>query len=131
MERRDFNRIKVHAEGSFVIENEGKFNTEFVGHIEDISEKGIKIRMDVQENENLLVAERILRKGTRVHFQAMENFPLYGNEVTKIFNGTACVVYKDTREDCVVIGCEIKEMSDSVKEYIKDRKISRYMSRTN
>ncbi len=131
MERRDFNRIKVHAEGSFVIESEGRFGTEFVGYIEDISEKGIKIRMDAGENENLFSAERILNKGTRIHFQAMENFPLYGNEVTKIFNGTASVVYKETREDSVIIGCEIKEMSDSVREYIKDRKISRYMSRTN
>lgn len=127
MERRGYKRIKINAEGSFIIFFDETCVSEFVGHIVDISDNGIRISVIASEEENTDNLDAVIHEGCEIRFQAMESFSLYGREVTKIFRGEAHVVRKELRDGILVLGCEMKEVTDSMKRYLEERKVSKYM----
>lgn len=126
MERRAYERINVQAKGSFVISDDEKFIAEFVAYIDDISESGLKIKVDANEYDHII---DLIDTGSKISFQALESFELYGKEVTKIFNGNVNVVRKENDGDNFYIGCSIKPITEPLQNYIEDRKISIYIKR--
>ena len=125
MEKREYERIKVGAVGSFYVNSKDKYIGDFGGMIKDISEGGIRIETNWTENEDVL---RQIEVGGCINFEAYDEYEWYdGNNVSDIFSGRVKIIHKRMENDMLVLGCKI-ESSNNYERYIKDRKISVFIS---
>lgn len=124
MERRESERIDVHAKGTFMVKRGNDLVTEFVADIVDISEGGIRIEIADTEREKIqLITEECV-----VSFQAMEEYELYGNNRYQYFFGDMVIVRKIQNGDSIVLGCKMPFLPDITRKYIDDRKVSIYIN---
>lgn len=126
MDRRTYERVKAEAKGTFIIRQGGKYIAEFVAGIEDISEAGIKVIVNAEEYDHV---QELIGAGSQLSFQAVDNYNLYGNDVTKIFNGTVSVVRKELNGQSLLLGCKIRPLTRELQEYIEERKVSVFIER--
>ena len=126
MDRRFYESVKTTAMGAFVIKNNGIYAMEFTGAIEDISECGMKIRVENGDYEQIL---KVLKDDSRISFQAFDDFNLFGNDVSSIFGGDVEVVRNEVIDGKLFIGCKIRQLSDSLRKYIDEKKMSVFIGR--
>lgn len=122
LERRYYRRISVDASGTLILKN--GINSEVVGKIDDISESGFKVIIDITQNEKIM---SMINEGDEFDFQALEKFDLYGKENSSIFNGKAVVVRKMLINTSLILGCKMNGLSPSTEKYISEKKLSSYI----
>lgn len=126
MERRAYERIKVEARGTFFIINDDACVAEFVGNIVDISEAGIKVMVEPDKYEEAL---EMVSEGSQISFQAVDNFVLYGSDITELFSGKVFVVRKEADRNGIFLGCKIRPLTQTLQKYIDDKKISVFIEK--
>lgn len=121
MERRKYQRIKVSAESTFLMLDKKVIDREFCGVIDNISENGIKIVVNRTEAEHILP---LINTNDSIHFQAMDNFNLYGENIDAIVRGDAYVVRREIYDDSIIFGCKINELYTDISDldYISSRR---------
>lgn len=126
MEKRLYQRVLVGLISNFIIkENEPGFR-EFNGIIEDLSENGIRIR--IEDQSYLHIVEKI-KVGDKILFQSIDEYEMYGDTRTDIFSGEARVIRKSSDDGNVIVGCKIDKSSDEYSEYVKNKKMALFMKR--
>ena len=128
IERREYERIKVDAKGTFIIKQNEKYIREFVGDIVDISEVGIKICVNAELYEEII---SLINIGNQLTFQGLDKFKLYGSDVTRYFAGRLDIVRMEEKDGTLIIGCSFKRtgVNDNLLKYIDDRKVSVFVER--
>jgi len=126
MERREYERIPVAAEGIFIFENRKNSNREFAGIIKDICEGGFKIFVD---NKNYAEIFTENTRGEKVHFNIVDEYKLFGENISALLAGEATVVRQDTIEDSIVLGCKCTELYKALEKYVSEMKMTRYLNR--
>lgn len=124
--RRMYSRVDVNAPGSFYVKSGDELLGTFVGKIVDISEEGIKIEADNDKYEECLAK---VMEGSAISFQALEEFVLYGENTTEIFNGQAKIMRRIENDGLITLGCKISPQSPSFSKYVDDRRISVMISK--
>lgn len=113
--RRSFARVKVGA--PCVLYMNG---IEVIGSIYDISETGICIKFD--EDENNVDKSKFCEEGTIFEFASIDDFENLERKVeTAIFSGSAKVIWSDNEN---MVGCQFTKIPSSLENYIKNKKIS-------
>lgn len=127
MERREYQRINISAEGAFVFLNTDSTYRECQGLIEDISENGIKILLSNSLSDKSLPS---ISDDASLHFQAVDNYDLYGNKKTALIMGKAKVVRQELQDDFIVLGCRVSEYTSELVNYnyVSERKLSHYIN---
>lgn len=124
MEKREYQRITISAEGIFHLDSIASIDREFFGTIEDISEGGLKLVIHKADNPNI---QTKLKAGDSFHFQLIDEFDLFGNLVEEIISGTAIVKRIIDTGDSLIFGCAFKPSSDEIRDYVLNRRTSIYM----
>lgn len=125
MDRREYERIRVNAKGTFIVKKDDHLVNEFTARIVDISEKGIRIEVEDEDSKNKALQ---ITDENSVMFQAMEEFELYNGNTNEFFHGEVEVVHMKEDGDSIFLGCKLAYMPDSLKRYISDRKVSIFIS---
>lgn len=125
MDRREYERIRVNAKGTFIVKKEDNLVNEFVAKIVDVSEKGIRIEVDSEESKNKALQ---ITDENSIVFQAMEEFELYREKTFEYFHGEVEVVHMEEDGNSIFLGCKLAYLPDSLKKYISDRKVSIFIS---
>lgn len=121
MDRRLYKRTVVDLMSNFIVKpNEPGF-FEFEGKIYDISECGIKVLV---EGENAKTILDKIKLDDKIAFQSIDEYVLFNEKRTDIFQGDAKVIRISEDDNKVVIGCKIDRMTEEVEEYIKNKKMS-------
>lgn len=99
MDRRLYQRIRIDAESVFILNNKEISPREFPGIVEDISETGIKIVTRKDEASHIL---NYLSTGENLHFNVIDDYKLFGNEVNAIISGLVTIVRNEADDDFVI-----------------------------
>lgn len=128
MERREYTRVKVGAQGEFFLFEDGKVVYDFVGIVDNVCEGGLGIHVEREVYETVGVS---LEVGQRISFQAYDANGYSIREEEGIFHGNAEVVRKIMHDNILEIGCKIDDRSAEFMEYVKDKKVYLYISALN
>lgn len=128
MERRDYSRIKVSAEGAFFVQENGKNIYDFSGIIDNVCEGGICIKLEKTDYKQI---RDYLEIGKHISFQALDEKGYGVNHETGVFKGKVTVVRVDEDDDLVLVGCKIAGDCQEFQDYVKGKKIYMYMQAIN
>lgn len=124
MEKRKHQRVRVNVEGLFMLSGKNSLFRDFSGSIEDISEGGIKI---VVKNLSDSPATDSIELGDTIHFTGTDEYVVGKEGKITLVEGDATVVRKEQTDDEVIIGCQFDTLTNSLEEYIKDKKTSSFL----
>lgn len=128
MDRREYERIRVNAKGTFIVKKEEQLINEFIAKIVDVSEKGIRIEVEDEESKSKALK---IANDNIVMFQAMEEFELFKENTFEYFHGEVEIVHIEQDGNSIFLGCRLAYTPDSLKKYIEDRKVSIFISQMN
>lgn len=126
VERRNYRRVVVSLDSCFIIKDNEPGYREFNGVIEDLSECGIKIRV---EDQRFAKIAGELSIGDKITFQSIDEFEMFNEMHTEVFSGEAEIVRIDSTSNELVIGCKVFSSSNEFNEYVKNKKMALYMSK--
>lgn len=98
---------------------------EFIGIIEDISEGGIRIRVN---EEHFKEAVSTIKKGSIITFQSYDEYKLYQQIKEEVFSGEVEVLRVDNTPNGLFFGCKFVRLTKELEEYITNRKISVFVA---
>lgn len=125
MERRDYPRINISADGVFILKNDDTMYHEFSACISDISESGFKITLEKPNNSSILYK---LNVDDMLSFNMVDKYKLFDEDVETILDGTAIIKRKINKDDCVILGCRFYNPSEELISYVSDKKTASFMS---
>lgn len=130
MDRREFSRVEVGAQGAFYLRDDGKLIYEFTGIVDNVSEGGLGVLV---ENEIYEKVCSYLEIGQRFSFQAYDDKGYNMNEEEGSFYGEATVVRKTVANDTIMVGCKIDNTCEDFRKYVEGKKVYLYLKsiRTN
>ena len=124
MDRRYYGRTRIGVMSNFIIKDNPLGLREFTGTIENISEGGILIRVDM---DCFGVAVDSITEGMIIYFQTYDEYELFGQHKEDIITGEVEVIRVEQGEDVKLFGCKMKKLSPELNQYITNRKLSVYM----
>ena len=125
-DQRRYLREKVNVSANFYIVG-GEFGkVEFTGLIANISEVGILI--EVKEKGYIEVA-KTAEIGSEIRFIGIDEYEIFKEARIGYVEGTAKVVWTSEKDGLYSIGCEIKNLSQELEQYIADRKVIGFQNR--
>ena len=116
-EKRLYQRLRLNIDCICCING-----VELLANLKDISESGIAIEVTpkVPEVESLKIDDEI-------RFWGMDSFMYLSFMRQTVIYGTGKVVRIDEEDNKVLIGCKLV-YNECLQEYIKDRKVAKYIS---
>lgn len=125
MERRDYPRINISADGVFILKSQETMQHEFSACVSDISESGFKITLDKSDNSSILYK---LNVDDMLGFNIVDSYDLFGEEVDTILDGTAIIKRRINTNDSIILGCRFYNPSEELITYVTNKKTASFMS---
>lgn len=69
-----------------------------------------------------------LNEGANVAFQAVDEYELYNELVTDVFQGKEKIVRIEKNHDSTVLGCRVTYHEEDFDEYVMNKKLSIFIS---
>ena len=126
MERRAYKRIVVDIESVFHLDDCNIVKREFVGLIEDISESGFKIVVDMHEYGSIVEQ---LDVGDKLSYTAIDTIADKITNEDVFLNGDAIVKRKVVEADNICLGCVFTNNIDEVSRYLNNKRVSIYLNK--
>lgn len=128
MNRREYERIESGTEGAFYVRNNGELLYDFVGKIENISEEGICVLVDVNEYQKV---DSLLQEGQQISFQAFDDSGYSLEEESGAFQGHVQVVRKNLEDGYLTLGCKTVGNNTLFQEYVENKKTYLFIKAMN
>lgn len=124
MDRRYYGRTHIGVISNFIIKDNPLGLREFNGVIENMSEGGILIRVDM---DCFGAAVDSITEGMIIYFQTYDEYELFGQHKEDIITGEVEVIRVEQGEDVKLFGCKMKKLSPELNQYITNKKMSVFM----
>lgn len=120
-EKREYQRIKIDAISQFFVSNEDRYEGDFEGIIDNISEEGIGVIISDPKYFPLIDSLDLKKQ---FFFQAIDEYTVFRKETSDVFQGKAMILRTINKEDHYYLGCKITDSNHELQEYISRRKIA-------
>ncbi len=124
MEKRLYQRVLVNLVSNFIVNKPDLGYKEFGGFVEDVSENGMKIRV---EDKKYFPLAATIKIGDKISFQAVDEYKLYNKTRIDVFTGEALVVRVNKIDEAVSFGCRVIKPTEEFGEYVKNKKMALFM----
>lgn len=127
MEKREYPRLLLNKEAVFFINNSNIAIHEFSGIIDDISEVGIRIKLNKEENKEII---KVLQIDTELTFSTVDILSYNEKEEFKYISGNVKIVRIEELDNNVFIcGCKIINPDKDILKYLDDKRTYNYLHR--
>lgn len=125
-DKRRYQRERIDVSANFYIVGGELGKIEFSGLIVNISEVGILIEVD---EPRFIEVARTTEVGSEIRFIGIDEYEIFKEQRTRYIEGTAKVVRTDEKDGIYTMGCELKNLSRELEQYISDRKVIGFQNR--
>lgn len=125
-DKRRYLREKSDVAANFYIVGGEYGKIEFSGVIANISEVGILI--EVKDAKYIEIA-KTAEIGSEIRFAGIDEYEIFKEERVEYIEGMAIVVRIDDKAGIYTMGCELKNLSRELEQYIADRKVIGFKNR--
>lgn len=120
MDRREYHRFRGSLECNIYFKNRDIDYKEFSGLIEDISEVGLRIKIDTKDNVDFV---NNITVGDSIMFQSAEEKQIHNEEKITVLIGEARVLRIEEEKEFIKIGCAIVSVIPEYYKYIRYREM--------
>ena len=123
-DRRKSQRIRIDAVSQFLVSHDDRFEGDFEGLIENISDEGIGVVVNNPKYTSLVEGLSI---NNQFFFQAFDEYTAFKKPISDIFQGKAKIVRIEKKNNHYYLGCKIVSSNHDLDEYISRRKMAFYI----